>query len=207
MVLVQHLTYFKNISELSINETMYFKFRVLPTEDHVEKFFIKFYESDNFEKLETSFASKKEDCDKEIGSLSNGGIFKYELKKKYKSQKGVLFGVFFERSWTNYYSIKPTSIYASVYDKEEEPEPEQKEDKNQNKTSDNPDEDENTGDNGATIGIICSVFSLILIIGCGVYCAKTGKCSSNDDSYNSNSLNDDNGSEYDIAIVAVKKKY
>ena len=177
ILLTQHLSYFKNISELSINETMFFKFHVLSTEDHKEYFFIKYYESDNFEKLETSFPSKKEDFDKEIGSLSNGGIFKYELKKKYKSQKGVLFGVFIERGW-DYYSIKPTSIYASVYDKEEEPEPEP--DKGQKKTSDNPDEnkkdDENTTDAGTIIGIIFSVIAEISIFCCCVYYCENGKC-------------------------------
>ena len=204
----QHLSYFKNISELSINETIFFKFHILSTEDHKEYFFIKYYESDNFEKLETSFPSKKEDFDKEIGSLSNGGIFKYELKKKYKSQKGVLFGVFIERGW-DYYSIKPTSIYASVYDKEEESEPEP--DKGQKKTSNNPDEnkkdDENTTDAGKIIGIIFSVIAEISIFCCCVYCCVNGKCPCSNHSYNSNSLNDDNDSEYDIAIIAVKKKH
>jgi len=191
----QNLTYFKNISDLSINETLYFKFNILPSSDHYEDFYIKFYESDNFSKLENLFPKEKEDYDNKIGSLRNGGNFTYELKKKYKSQKGVLIGVFFLREWM--LSIKPTYISARVLDEEEKKE----EDTDQSKTDGDSSE---KNDSSSVIGIIVGVVVFILIIiGC-YYGIKSGKCSSNN-SYSSSNSNDDNESEYDI--IAIKRKH
>ena len=191
----QNLTYFKNISDLSINETLYFKFYALPSRFHYEDFYIKFYESDNYSKLENLFPKEKEDYDDKIGHLSNGGNFTYELKKKYKSQKGVLIGVFFTRDYM--LSMDPTYISARVIDEkekkeEEKEEEEEKEDQGEQKN------------NSSVIGIIIGVIVFILaIIGC-YYGVKSGKCSSNN-SYSSSNSNEDNESEYDI--IAIKRRH
>ena len=126
---VQHIKYFKDISNLTTNDTMNFKFKILKSNYHCESFYIKYYDSNDFTKLEKSFPNKSEEFDNKIGYLKEGGTFKYELKKKYNSQKGVLFSVFIEK-YDSYWAIKPTTIYVSVNDNSEDDEEKKSTDKN-----------------------------------------------------------------------------
>ena len=105
----QCLYFFKSISYLTVNESIYFNFRSLRSYSHGENIYIQFYDSDNFERLLSLFPSNREDFDNKIGYIDNGGYFHYDLNKQYNSQKGVLFGVFIDRT-NSYYSLETTTI-------------------------------------------------------------------------------------------------
>ena len=132
ILLPQSLFFFKSISNLTVNESIYFNFRSLHSYFHGENIYIKFYDSDNFERLLSLFPSQREDFDNKIGYIENGGDFHYDLNKKYYSQKGVLFGVFIDRT-NSYYSLETTTIYANITRKKDE---EEKKDKKTDESSD-----------------------------------------------------------------------
>ena len=194
----QCLYFFKSISNLTVNESIYFNLRSLHSYSHGENIYIQFYESDNFESLLSLFPSNREDFDNKIGYIDNGGNYHYDLNKNYNSQKGVLFGVFIDRT-NSYYSLETTTIYANITRKKDE---EEKKDKKTDESSD----DENSSSNA--ISIIMNIISTLIIIAIIVYCCETGKC---DDcgkyNYSRNRyFNDDDFSEYGIAIVKFKKR-
>ena len=160
----QSVSFFKNISNLFFNETLIFDFDVSRSSYHDDYFYIKFYESDNFEQLEEQFPSKEEDFGSYIGKLSNGGNFKYELNRKYNSQKGVLFGVFFK---IDMFGMETTSISVSAYNKTEEPKKTDKKNNNDN------------GDFGtySVIGVVGGVILLTVIF---AICSRRKYSSSTD---------------------------
>ena len=92
----QHFSFFKNISNLTVNDTMKFNIKIDWSGFHTDNIYIKYYELENFENLVDTFPSNREDFDSQIGSLNNGGNFNYDLIKKYNSQKGVLIGIFID---------------------------------------------------------------------------------------------------------------
>ena len=63
----QCLYFFKSISNLTVNESIYFNFRSLHSYSHGENIYIQFYDSDNFERLLSLFPSNREDFDNKIG--------------------------------------------------------------------------------------------------------------------------------------------
>ena len=71
----QMFSFFRRISNLTINETIRFKGKIDRSNYHTDKFYIKYYESDNFENLVNDFPSNRQDFDSEIGSISMGGEF------------------------------------------------------------------------------------------------------------------------------------
>ena len=199
----QGLFFFKSISNLTVNESIYFNFRSLHSTSHGENIYIKLYDSDNFERLLSLFPSQREDFDNKIGYIDNGGDFHYDLNKTYNSQKGVLFGVFIDRT-NSYYSLETTTIFANITRKKED---EKKDGKKDDKNSDKSSDDENSSSN--VVSIIMSIISSLIIIAVIVYCCKTGKCDDcSKNSYSSNSYYDvdDDSSEYGIAIVKIKKR-
>ena len=63
----QCLYFFKSISNLTVNESIYFNFRSMHSYSHGENIYIQFYDSDNFERLLSLFPSNREDFDNKIG--------------------------------------------------------------------------------------------------------------------------------------------
>ena len=159
----QSISFFKNISNLLFNETLIFDFDVSKSSYHYDYFYIKFYESDNFEQLEEKFPSKEEGFDSCIRQLSNGGKFTYELHRKYNSQKGVLFGVFFK---IDTIGMGTTSISVSAY----------------NKTEESKETDKENNDSGdiATYSVIGVVGGLILLTIIFYICSRNKYSSSTD---------------------------
>ena len=80
----QNLTFFVSISDLNIDDNVYFKFDIERTGRHYSRLYIKIYESDNFTKLENSFPIQEEDFDYKLTTFkpyASEYSFIYELKK------------------------------------------------------------------------------------------------------------------------------
>ena len=141
----QYLLFFKNISNFEVNESIFFKGHIDYSEHAQEYFYIKYYDSDDFEKLKETFSSEKYKFDKTIGYLKNGGDFQFNTEKNNYSQKGILFGVFIDNDfWTG---IEPTSLYINVTHKEENSEEkryeeEEEEERNKENEKDNEEKEE-----------------------------------------------------------------
>ena len=196
----QSLFFFKSISNLTVNESIYFNVRSLRSYSHDENIYIKLYDSDNFERLLSLFPSDRKDFDNKIGYINNGGNFHYDLNKTYNSQKGVLFGVFIDRT-NSYYSLETTTIYTNITRKKEEEKKDKKSDTYPDKSTD----DKNSSSN--VVIIVVNIIISLIILAIIIYCCKTGKCnecchSNNDNRYN----DDDDSSEYGVAIVKIKKR-
>lgn len=178
----QYYTFFKKISNLYINESLIFKAFVPYSDFNINRFFIKYYESDNFENLVNYFPGNRQDFDMEIGSTYINRNFEYELKKKYNSQKGVLFGVFCDdNSYTPFYwAMGPTYVFVSIEKKED------KDDKNESDENNKKDE-ESSFNIGLFFYIIINIIVVIAII---YYCSKYKNCCAQ--SYSSNNKNDSN---------------
>lgn len=118
----------------------------------------------------------------EIGSTYISRNFEYELKKKYNSQKGVLFGVFCDdNSYTPFYwAMGPTYVFVSIEKKED------KDDKNESDENNKKDE-ESSFNIGLFFYIIINIIVVIAII---YYCSKYKNCCAQ--SYSSNNKNDSN---------------
>ena len=139
----QYLLFFKNISNFEINEPIFFKGHMDYSEYAQGYFYIKYYDSDDFEKLKDNFPSDKNKFDKAIGYLKNGGDFQFNIEKNnYYSQKGILLGVFIENEYLN--GIEPTSLYINVTNKEENSEEEKynEEEEENNKENEKDNEEE-----------------------------------------------------------------
>ena len=196
----QDTKYFKDISNLTQNETMNFKFKILESSYHCDNFYIKYYDSNNFTKLEKSFPGGSGEYDNNIGYLREGGTFNYELKKKYNSQKGVLFGVFVDRC-DSLWSIQPTSIYVSVNKKSEEDEVTDKaitdniSDNNQKDKTDSSNSSESSGSSVGEILLIILAIIVNISILAACYWVFKNKCSSSS-SYSSSSYDN-----YDVILI------
>ena len=105
----QHYSFFKNISDLNISNTYLFN-GVTKRGDFGEcYYYIKYYDSDNFEKLIDIFPTRKEDFDKEISASKYCRDFNFEIQKKTLLQKGILVGIFFESPY-GIYEMDPISL-------------------------------------------------------------------------------------------------
>ena len=89
----QNYTFFKSLSNLAINESIIIE-GDCNTYNSDSDIYIKKYQDDNFEILYKEFPTKKSDYDHHLGK---GKGFKYEIKKEYKEQKGILVGFFIDK--------------------------------------------------------------------------------------------------------------
>ena len=162
----QHFTFFKDITNLLVNETLIIKFKIDSSSFHKDRFFIKYYDSGNFEQLvNNSIPIYREDFDYSIGSFEyGGGDFNYELTKIYDSQKGVLFGVYFDPEF--YWSMQPTYISINIEEKKKN----EKKDKSKEEIKDN-----NSLGAGGIVAIIFSCIIFLLIVCCCCGCCKKEK--------------------------------
>ena len=101
----QHFTIFKNISNLSINESFAFNIELNSGFAADTYLLIKNYESCDFEKIYKSCPSKIEMFDYQIDTPY--GTRKYEITKKNNFTNGILLGVFFVQ---NYVQMGTTTI-------------------------------------------------------------------------------------------------
>jgi len=163
----QSFSFFRTISNLTINETIRFKGKIDKSDFHYDRFYVKYYESDNFENLVNDLPSNRQDFDYEIGSLSWGGEFDFKLKKKKNSKKGILLGVFIDSNEL-YFKLEPTKINIITLTGEEE---EKKEEEKEQEQEDNSDSSSLSA--GAIFGIILSCIIFIAIIIC---CCKYTDC-------------------------------
>ena len=155
----QHFTFFKDISNLSINNTIKFNIKIDISNFHTDYIFIKYFESDNFENLFNNFPSNREDFDSQIGHLNMGGNFDYTLIKQYKSQRGVLIGIYVDDPGF-YWKIYPTYIHVNMDDNND--------DDNDDKESDSP-ENEESSSTDMILGIIITIIIIIIIVRCYCY--------------------------------------
>ena len=182
----QNLTFFTSISNLNIDDNVYFKFEISRTGEITNLFYIKIYESDNFTKLENSFPLQEENFDYKIykiKTLTDNGKFVYEFKKNLIAQKGILIGVFIESSQA-YSTMSPTTIKA-IFSKKD------------------------LFDKKYIINIIIIIIISIIIFGVIIYCCYKHNCKGNRyySSYRNYNVNDDDDeSEYAVALVKVKKR-
>ena len=88
----QHYSFYRSISNLNISDDIIFKGNLDLDFQAEKRFYIKYYDIDNFEILYENFPSSGQFFDEEISSHS--GKFQVKLKKTNKSQKGILLGIF-----------------------------------------------------------------------------------------------------------------
>ena len=186
----QHYSFFKNISNVNISKTILFN-GVTKRGDFGEcYYFIKYYDTDKFEKLLDVFPKKKEDFDSEISFYGSQycGNFNFEIKKKNKSQKGILIGIFFESPY-GIYEMDPISltVYGDLRNKKEEEE-EKQSDKNEedkkkedNKNNNNHYSNQDKSNNSWIYIILFLFITFCFSFGC---CCKYCSCCSkkNEDS-------------------------
>ena len=165
----QSFSFFRTISNLTINETIRFKGKIDKSDFHTDRFYIKYYESDNFENLVNDLPSNRQDFDYEIGSLNWGGEFDFKLKKIYNSQKGILLGVFIDSNEL-YWKLEPTkiNIIASTGEEDEKKEEQEEQEQEQKENSDS-----SSLSAGAIFGIILGCIIFIALIIC---CCKYTDC-------------------------------
>ena len=178
----QYLTFFTSISNINIDDNLYFKFEIARSGGHSDYIYIKIYESDNFTKLESSFPNKTEDFDYKIGEVDRyDSILIYKLTKNLTAQKGVLFGVFIERE-QYYFAMNPTTVKALC-------------------------SKEDPSDKSYIIGIVFGVIGTVLIIVaiCYFYIKNGCNCNKYKPSYNYDD-EDDYEYEYVPAIAKIKKR-
>ena len=171
VLIPQHFSFFKNISNLSINETIRFKLKIDKSDFHTDRFFIKYFESDNFENLVNYFPSNRQDFDSEIGSFDRGGEYEYKIKKIYNSQKGILFGIFID-GYNLYWKLEPTNIHISAVIGEEEKE-------KSDCKSDNEENNEKKDDSLGVGSVVAIIISIVIFIFIMIFCCKN--CFCNDD--------------------------
>ncbi len=179
----QHFSFFKNISHLNRYEKIKFNGIINKGSFGYCYFFIKYYASDNFEKLVDAFPKSKQDFDREISSRCEN--FNYEIEKTMNSQKGILLGIFVE----TYDVIEMDPMSITVYGdtrKEEEPEKEEeepekkdvepeKEDEEPEKKDDYPDSKSTSEDGGGwkwIIILICLFIKGCCLFGCILACCE-----------------------------------
>lgn len=168
----QYISFFKNISNLAVDEQMSFRFKISESLYHNDYFYFKFYESDNFQELEKTFPTEREDYDMKVYELKEGGYAIINLKKTFNSIKGVLIGVYIDRNY-ELSGMMPTSIIVSIY----------------NQSKEKKESHENIG-NTIIIVLLCLIILIAVII------ALRKKCKKNvtpPPSYNSD--------EYALAII------
>ena len=130
----QYFTFFKSFVDIPVNNSLVFNAIINKTKNVVAHFYIKYYDSDDFECLVNNFPTKKKNFDNEMNKLDNGGNLLIKVKKYYNGKiKGVLLGVFVE-SDSFLWDIQPTTLTIKAYSdekkqqKKEEEEEEEEED-------------------------------------------------------------------------------
>ena len=177
----QHFSFFINISNLSVNESIIFKGGA---SSFLQKYFfyIKYYNSDNFYSLIESFPEDKNGFDIEIGNKEYTS-FNYEIKKAQTSQKGVLFGFFIEPN-SDILDIRPDYINIRCEKKENE------EKKKPDKPIDKIDEDNSSRDSSSTIIVIIVIFAVMILVVILVVCIRiNNNCNRQINNANYESLN------------------
>ena len=169
----QHFTIFKNISNLSINESFAFNIELNSGFAADTYLLIKNYESCDFEKIYKSCPSKIEMFDYQIDTPY--GTRKYEITKKNNFTNGILLGVFFVQ---NYVQMGTTTIkiYESNNNENDSDSDKSDSDESESSKSDNNDNDDDGLSGGAIFGII--VANLFVL---GLICFCCSKCNENND--------------------------
>ena len=91
----QNYTFFKDISNIETNESIILTISYDPLSDY--EFYVKFYNSSNFESLVDSFPIDKKDFDYKLEM--KGGYLKTEIKKLNETYRGILIGFFYDGSF------------------------------------------------------------------------------------------------------------
>ena len=92
----QHFYFFKDISDLNIGQSITFKINIGSGNIYqTTSFYFKLYTSNNFDSLIRSFPYSRNGFGNQIITNSTNN-FTLKVRKKYKTDKGLLFGVFIE---------------------------------------------------------------------------------------------------------------
>ena len=127
----QHFSFFKNISDLNISDYIKFYGNINLGFCADSHFYIKYYDSDNFELLHKSFPSSSGDFDKEIENYKYGE-FQIKIKKMNNSQKGILLGIFFDSQLC---MMEPS--YLTIYGLSKNPKDDEKKESNKRNDDNN----------------------------------------------------------------------
>ena len=160
----QNFYFFKNISNLSVGETMIFKLGSTGSSQN-KYVYVKYYNSDDFYSLLETFPEDKESFDYKV-TISEYSRINHEIKKTQNSQKGVLFGFIIEQ--TDYFEIMPHDIYVECEKKEkgktDEHDDEDDEDDREEKEDKKVDKDDESSSTPSSSLIVLIVFFVLFII-------------------------------------------
>ena len=156
VISAQNYTFFKSISNLTINESIILKC-YFSGHFPEHEFYLKIYDSDDFESLVDSFPTDKTGFDYKLELEEKYSVFEYKFKKLNESQIALLFGVFVGEE----YSLKrEPKIYLRVY------KPEPKSDEEDSDSGDVTDSTDNKNGLSLSIGwIIFIVVISVIIVG------------------------------------------
>ena len=209
----QNYTFFKSLSNLAINESIIIE-GDCNTYNSDSDIYIKKYQDDNFEILYKEFPTKKSDYDHHLGK---GKGFKYEIKKEYKEQKGILVGFFIDKKSSFTSSEISFRAYKSEPKKDED-------DGGQKSQTDN----RNSGNTSSkssfpVIWIVCiSIVLIIFIITLCIVCLNRMQRNkrrrenydnllqnenNNSNNYNVTQVNNNNNGNYNVTQVSNNDNY
>ena len=175
----QHFSFFKNISDLNISDYIIFNGNINLGFCADSHFYIKYYDSDNFELLHESFPSSSGEFDKEIENYRYGE-FQVKIKKTYNSQKGILLGIFFDSQF-----CMMERSYLTIYGLSKNKEDENKENDKRNDDNNAKDYKDKDADDDIWIElIIIIVILIILVIYFKKHCKNSSSYSSSSSTYN-----------------------
>ena len=157
IISAQNFTLFKSISNLIVNESIIFSgsfFGYYPNHE----FYIKIYESDDFESLVDSFPIDKKDFDSKIEVKEQYDDFGSRFNKVNESQKGVLFGIFVGEEYSVY--KRDPRIYFRIYKAQP------KSDEEDSSSEDDTDNTDNKKESSLSTGwIVFIVIISVIIVG------------------------------------------
>ena len=209
----QNYTFFKSLSNLATNESIIIE-GDCNTYNSDSDIYIKKYQDDNFEILYKDFPTKKSDYDHHLGK---GKGFKYEIKKEYGEQKGILVGFFIDKKSSFTSSEISFRAYKSEPKKDED-------DGGQKNQTDN----RNSGNTSSkssfpVIWIVCiSIVLIIFIITLCIVCLNRMQRNkrrrenydnllqnenNNSNNYNVTQVNNNNNGNYNVTQVSNNDNY
>ena len=209
----QNYTFFKSLSNLAINESIIIE-GDCNTYNSDSDIYIKKYQDDNFEILYKEFPTKKSDYDHHLGK---GKGFKYEIKKEYKEQKGILVGFFIDKKS----SFTSSEISFRAY----KAEPKKDEDDGGQKSQTDNRNSGNTSSKSSfpVIWIVCiSIVLIIFIITLCIVCLNRMQRNkrrrenydnllqnenNNSNNYNVTQVNNNNNGNYNVTQVSNNDNY
>ena len=174
----QHYSFFKNISDLKISDKILFNGDAKRGDFGECYYYIKYYDSDNFERLIDIFPKRREDFDSQISASKYCGNFNFEIQKKNIFQKGILIGIFLDSPY-EMYEMDPISL--TIYGDSKNNKKEEEENQEKDEKSDDKDYSKNDNKSNYTwLWVLLSIFFICCCCCSGIFCCNNSSKTNED---------------------------